>query len=140
MMKRLKYVSRSVTPMTDEEVIEIGRVSAENNRRRGITGVLVETSGVFFQVIEGPREAVDALLSHIERDPRHQEVLVLSTMHACESRLFPDWAMKTVRVGYDDIRAEAIKLLLESAIEARNRVASLSSGIERIVWGEVAGS
>ncbi len=138
MIKRLKYVSQSSTPMTDDEVEAIGRVSAENNRHRGITGVLVEASGVFFQVIEGPHEAVDALLDHIQRDPRHREVLVLSTMSNCGSRLFPDWAMKTVRVGNDDVRAEAIKLLLQTAIEARNRVTTLSRGIERIVWGEVA--
>jgi hypothetical protein len=137
MIKRLKYVSRSSTAMTDAEVAEIGRVSAEDNLQRGITGVLVEASGVFFQVIEGPTEAVDHVFAQIRRDPRHREVLLLNTMLDCESRMFPDWAMKTVRVGNDDVRAEAIKLLLETAIEARNRVATLSSGIERIVWGEV---
>jgi hypothetical protein len=139
MIKRLKYVSRSSRPMTDDEVDAIGRVSAEYNRARGITGVLVEISGVFFQVIEGPRDAVDELFREIRRDTRHQEVLVLSTMDGCESRLFPDWDMKTVRVGSDDAGAEAIKLLLETAIEARNRVTLLSRGIERVVWDEVTG-
>jgi hypothetical protein len=138
LLKRLKYVSRSATLMTDDEVAAIGRVAAETNRALEISGVLVEASGVFFQVIEGPAKAVDDLVRRIERDPRHQELLVLNTMNDCESRIFPDWAMKTIRVGNDDIRAAAIKLLLETAIEAQNRVALLSSGIERFVWGEVA--
>jgi len=139
MLKRLKYLSRAATEMTDDEVIEIGKVSAENNQKRDITGVLVEASGVFFQVIEGPSEAVDAVFRTIERDPRHRDVLVLNTMNDCKSRLFPDWYMRTVRVGNDDVRANAIKLLLETAIEAQNRVDLLSGGIERIVWGEVSG-
>lgn len=72
MIKRLKYVSHSSTPMTDDEVDAIGRASAEGNRRRGITEVLVEASGVCFQVIEGPREAVDDVFRRIQEDPRHE--------------------------------------------------------------------
>jgi len=139
MIKRLKYVSQAAEPMTDDEVALIGQVSAKNNERRDVTGVLVEASGVFFQVIEGPPGAVDDLFNHIQRDPRHREVLLLSTRSNCESRLFPGWGMQTRRIGNDDVRAEAIKMLLQTAIEARNRVTTLSRGIERIVWGEVAG-
>jgi len=138
MLKRLKYISRSSSPMSSDEISELARVSVENNKESDITGVLVEASGIFFQVIEGPADAVDTLYKRISADPRHDEILLLNTMENCPGRLFPQWAMKTVSLGAEDIRTEAIKLLLETAVEGHQRLQLLSSGIERFVWAEVS--
>ena len=136
-LKRIKYISRSASRLSVEEVEEIRTVSARNNRREGITGVLVETGGLFFQVIEGPEASVDRLYKRIGDDPRHKELFLLNVMHRVDSRLFPDWAMKTVQLHRGDPRTEAIKLLLETAVESHRRVQNLSRGIERVVWGEI---
>ncbi|MCO4764542.1 MAG: BLUF domain-containing protein [Myxococcales bacterium] len=138
MFKRLKYISRASKRMRPDAISALAKASAENNRRADITGILVETSGIFFQVIEGPAEAVDALFQRISADPRHQELLILNTMDNCDTRLFPQWAMQTVSLRSDDIRADAIKLLLDTAVEGQRRVQLLSGGIERFVWTEVA--
>jgi len=136
-LKRIKYISRSSRPLTDAEVEEIREVSEKNNRQANITGVLVETGGLFFQLIEGPSESVDRLYKRISEDPRHEEILLLNTMSDVEERLYPDWAMKTVHLRKVDPRAEGIRLLLETAVENHRRVQSLSKGIERIVWGDI---
>ena len=138
MLKRLKYISRSSSAMNSAEIAELAKVSVENNKNSDITGVLVEASGIFFQVIEGPAQAVDTLYARISADPRHDEILLLNTMENCPARLFPQWAMKTVSLSSEDIRTEAIKLLLETAVEGHQRLQLLSGGIERFVWAEVA--
>jgi hypothetical protein len=140
MLKRLKYISRSSSAMSQEEIAELAKTSVENNKQADITGVLVEASGIFFQVIEGPRDAVNALYKRISADPRHDEILLVNTMENCGERLFPQWAMKTVSLGAEDIRTAAIKLLLETAVEGHQRLQLLSSGIERFVWSEVSGN
>ena len=136
-LKRVKYISRSSRPLTDAEVDEIRAVSQKNNIQANITGVLVETGGLFFQLIEGPEDSVDQLYKRISEDPRHEEILLLNTMNDVEGRLYPDWAMKTVHLRKVDPRAEGIRLLLETAVENHRRVQSLSKGIERIVWGDI---
>ncbi len=100
----------------------------------------MEGAGSFFQGTEEPSAAVDSLYTRIRADPRHTEILLVNTMENCERRMFPQWAMKTVRVASDDIRAEAIKLLLETAVEAHARLDQLSNGIERFVWAEMTGN
>lgn len=46
------------------------------NAERGITGLLVFDGLRFCHHLEGPREAVDALMRQIEKDPRHVDVRV----------------------------------------------------------------
>ncbi len=50
------------------------RHSRESNRRSGITGVLLHVGESFFQVLEGPPEAIDALYAKILLDPRHTRI------------------------------------------------------------------
>ncbi|MBJ2158624.1 BLUF domain-containing protein [Variovorax sp. IB41] len=47
------------------------------NAAQGITGLLVFDGLRFCQHLEGPREAVAALMQRIESDPRHIEVRVV---------------------------------------------------------------
>lgn len=134
MLKRIKYISRASRPMTAEEVARLREVSVRNNVKTDITGILIELKGLFFQVMEGPSEAVDQLYERISRDDRHTEMLLLSSSDAVPTRMFPDWAMKTIKLNEEDGRTEAIKLLLETTVEAHSRVEHLTSGVERIIW------
>jgi hypothetical protein len=124
--------------MSDEEVAGLGRVSVINNGRDGITGILVEASGLFFQVIEGEDSVVDALYERILADERHTEMLLLNVQRNVDRRLFPAWAMKTVRLGAHDDRTDVFKLLMETAVESHRRVEQLANGIERFVWATVS--
>jgi len=63
--KRIRYVSELTSELSAEELDELARISDENNRRDSLTGVLVASGRVFFQLLEGPDGAVDACFERI---------------------------------------------------------------------------
>lgn len=91
-MLSLIYVSTSVKLLSDEELLEILKVSREKNAAVNITGLLLYKGGNFMQVLEGPDEAVEALYKKIEADPRHKDLIVLSR-EQISTRQFPAWEM-----------------------------------------------
>ena len=122
-MKRLTYVSKLNAVMTQEEILEIGRISSENNKKRDVTGVLISVRDYFFQVLEGDAVIVDALVEKISRDPRHNEVTILSAETACEERLFTEWGMKTVALSEsNDLMLLAIGMMLQNIAQSYNAV------------------
>ncbi len=64
----------------------------DNNMLSGITGAVVLTAGRFVQVLEGPREAVQATFARIVVDPRHHGIEVLSEI-GIDHRHFAEWSM-----------------------------------------------
>lgn len=95
-MKRVTYISRFGHHLTGEEIQKIAEVSVRNNKRDGLTGVLFTYKDVFYQIIEGPDEALDARLSKIFADNRHRDIFVLKVELNLEERAYSDWAMNTV--------------------------------------------
>lgn len=74
-----------------EVVALLARIRA-NNKRDGITGVMLYDEGSVMQVVEGPDEAVDALCKRLRGDRRIGDIIDLHTEHS-DSRLFPGWPM-----------------------------------------------
>jgi flagellar motor component MotA len=129
----LVYCSRAVPGIDDAAVAGIIASSQRNNPRRGITGLLVFGSGIFFQWLEGPRENVLALMDAIRKDARHESVVPLDESEEARDRLFPDWDMELVEAG--DIRA-----VLEDALESsedENRSATLRQLLEQLESGQL---
>lgn len=91
-MLLLAYTSRSSFDFTDGDLITVLMTSRLNNRRLGLTGILLHDDGRFVQVLEGEDQVVRDRFTLIERDPRHSEVEVLLEEHAAE-RQFPKWTM-----------------------------------------------
>ena len=78
---RLMYRSRDLIP-ADRRKVELGLLFSEarsNNKQKGITGALLLSEDWFVQVLEGDEDAVRALFTSIEKDPRHDSVSVLET-------------------------------------------------------------
>jgi len=118
-MKRMTYISRLSTPLSEEDIKEIGIVSAEKNQSKNITGVLVYFSGLFFQIIEGDDDTIDQLYEKIGQDRRHHDIICLKAEYDVSERLFPDWSMKTINLdGNNDILIRLIKILLQSVSES----------------------
>uniref|UniRef100_UPI0032B1793D BLUF domain-containing protein n=1 Tax=uncultured Aquincola sp. TaxID=886556 RepID=UPI0032B1793D len=67
------------------------------NPRQGVTGVLCFSSGIFMQVLEGGRMAVNALYNKIVADPRHTDVVLLDYAEIRERR-FAGWSMGQVNL------------------------------------------
>ncbi len=68
---------------------EARRLNPEND----VTGALICRADLYLQLLEGPKDAVEATYARIARDDRHVEVEQLVTRRI-DSRLFPDWAMR----------------------------------------------
>ncbi len=103
---RIVYLSRNQMPGTPEqveaEVDAILAVSRGNNLPVGVGGVLLFNNGCFLQVLEGDYTQVSATFERIQRDLRHDQVIVLDAGYPAE-RLFTDWSMAFVGLNADDV-------------------------------------
>ena len=92
----LAYFSRNAIAGPPEalraEIDQILASARRHNRAAGVTGALLFSDGCFAQVLEGPRDAVEAIFETIQCDPRHADVTVLH-LHPVEQRSFAAWSM-----------------------------------------------
>lgn len=88
----LVYVSVASRPFEESELLELLEDFRANNSKFGITGMLLFRDGAFMQALEGPKDRVRRLFDNIQRDKRHECVVVLYE-GPLDSRFFPDWSM-----------------------------------------------
>jgi len=98
MLVRLMYASRAVPAVDQEELLAILRKSKSNNARSGVTGALCFSEGVFIQVLEGGRTAVNQLYNRIASDDRHTDVVLLR-YEEIDERRFAGWSMGQVNMA-----------------------------------------
>ena len=97
MLVRLLYASRAVDPSA-AAIDEILARSRQYNPTCGITGILCYGAGIFLQAIEGGRMPVSELYSHIQKDVRHKDVVLLHYEEISERR-FGGWTMGQVNMS-----------------------------------------
>ncbi len=98
MLVRLMYASRAAEGVDQDSLIGILRQSKAHNPALGVTGVLCFSQGIFLQVLEGGRSAVNRLYNRIAADPRHTQVELLSYEEIGE-RHFAGWSMGQVNMA-----------------------------------------
>ena len=98
MLVRLMYASRAAAAVDQDELVAILRKSKANNPALGITGVLCFSEGIFLQVLEGGRGAVNRLYNRIATDARHTQVELLVYEEIGE-RHFAGWSMGQVNMA-----------------------------------------
>ncbi|MBR0551991.1 BLUF domain-containing protein [Stakelama marina] len=99
-MLQIVYVSTATRHVSAVDVADILDVSRRNNRRDGLTGLLYSDCNRFLQVLEGPKEAVEAAVARIGEDSRHRAIVILSR-RTIEQREFGDWDMAHRQPGAD---------------------------------------
>lgn len=135
LLYNMVYCSRAAAGVDDAAVARIIETSRRFNPARGITGLLVFGGGVFFQWLEGPRDNVIELMATLKTDPRHENVVSLSTNEEVRERLFPDWDMELVTaLDIRDVLVDA----LGDAKEAQNTMA-LNRLLEQLDSGQLSG-
>jgi len=92
-MIKLCYVSEPVREFSREELDTMLHHFRKNNRKLGITGLLLYRARSFCQLLEGEEAVVTALFEQIKSDNRHRYVTVVY-QEPIESRSFSDWSMK----------------------------------------------
>jgi len=101
MLIRLLYISRAVGALTTTVTGSILETARLHNRVAGITGVLCQGQGLFIQILEGERRAINRLYATLIKDKRHQDVELVAT-EEIESRKFPNWSMAHVIISESD--------------------------------------
>ncbi|STX29427.1 regulatory protein (GGDEF domain) [Legionella beliardensis] len=93
----LIYVSTATNEFNDSMLINLLKLSRENNNKKQITGILLYKTGSFFQVLEGADTAIELLIDKIKLDPRHQDVtqIIYETIF---KRDFAEWSMGFVQL------------------------------------------
>lgn len=135
----VSYVSTAADSFDDAALADLLAQSRTSNHDHDLTGMLLYRRGRFFQVLEGPQDAVDELMTKIRRDPRHTDVRVLLTERLDERR-FSEWTMGYEPIGiptgpapdgfrdtFDDLEAddedESIRAIRELTVWFRARTA-----------------
>jgi hypothetical protein len=98
MLVRLMYASRAATAIDQEELQSILRHAQAANPKHGLTGALCFADGIFIQVIEGGRDAVNRVYLRIAADTRHKDVVLLAYEEIGERR-FAGWSMGLVNLS-----------------------------------------
>jgi class 3 adenylate cyclase len=114
-LRRITYISRFNRDFDHDSVLAIGRQSAKRNLELGVTGFLLYSDGVFFQVIEGDDVVVDDLFQRIRADSRHHDVLCLENRVGDFPREFADWSMEAIDLTeHTDLLMKPIRVLMKT--------------------------
>ncbi|WP_349360398.1 BLUF domain-containing protein [Stappia sp.] len=66
-----------MTGTLDEEIDRLLLTARRNNARDGVTGALLLAGTTYFQILEGPQEAVTYTFRRIARDRRHMDLTLI---------------------------------------------------------------
>jgi hypothetical protein len=137
-LKRLRYVSKARSGLTEAEIATLVDSSDINNSAREITGVLIYANGHFFQVLEGPDEAVDALYAKIANDDRHSDVMMLDA-GVVEERLYASWGMRWADGSEQpDKRLEAVGNLVDVMVRQRDSLEHSMNQLQKVLYSALA--
>ncbi|EHR72806.1 acylphosphatase [Burkholderiales bacterium JOSHI_001] len=96
------YASAAAQRMDTADLAALLRTARHHNERLGLTGMLLYADGSFFQVLEGPQDAVDATYARIEADPRHSQVTRI-IREPIPRRFFSAWSMGFCQAGSPEL-------------------------------------
>jgi hypothetical protein len=134
-MKRVRYISRFAPSLTPQEIDQIVDTSQKNNRSRHITGMLVASGDLFYQLLEGPKDEIDLLYARISKDPRHEQILLLESEVGHFERICPDWAMQKVDLSLKSTAETApISALLEMICVQRQMADKALKTLDEYTW------
>jgi len=95
---RLIYVSQAISGLEYPDFIQILQRSEFNNKKVGITGMLVFGDSMFLQVLEGSRRLVSQTYNRILLDKRHVNAELID-FSEIDHRSFSVWSMKLVQLN-----------------------------------------
>ncbi len=96
-LHEIMYISQRRLSLTDTDVVDgIVIPAGRANRRLDITGCIWFDARRFVQILEGPRDPMQALYIRIKNDDRHDAI---ETLHDAPlaSRNFHRWGMRALR-------------------------------------------
>jgi hypothetical protein len=107
-MIRLTYISTARQGLDEAATAALLAVSQRNNRRAGLTGLLLYDGVRFLQALEGEAEPLLATFARIKADSRHRACVELGRAEA-DARGFGDWDMAWQRVDAAGTRGTLVE-------------------------------
>ena len=71
------YLSVAAENLSEEQIDELFEYTAMRNNECQVSGILLHSIGRFFQVLEGNEDYVKDLFNRIQKDKRHDDILIL---------------------------------------------------------------
>lgn len=102
MLHQIIYSSKATQAMESTRLEQILDDARAGNEARNVTGALIYVDGVFLQVLEGERKALDELLAGIRNDSRHESMKVFHEAEI-EQRTFSEWRMAYLSTDIEDM-------------------------------------
>jgi hypothetical protein len=125
--------------MAAEEIHQIVATAAKNNAENGITGILMASGRIFFQIIEGPEDEINRLWQLIRHDPRHTDIILLNSETGSFNRLYPNWSMRGMVLDAEsELRSGPLEAIVEMIIEWEKRKKHLISTLEFSLLAELS--
>lgn len=129
-MIRLTYISRFSENLSPADIQAIGEVSSKNNKNLDITGILLASNDMFFQILEGEENKVLPLYQKIIRDRRHKDFACLSRERKVETRIFAGWNMNTVNLDTQNDRVlVALKTILNGLAKSHQNLEKFAPAV-----------
>lgn len=94
-----------LSDLVNNDETQLGRIlesAVRHNTADGITGMLLYSGGNFLQVLEGGEAQVRATYERIRRDPRHNNITVLTEEEVVD-RQFTNWSMGYRQLGAAEV-------------------------------------
>ena len=98
------YASVQTRSLTPAEITSLMQHSQTHNKAHGLTGILLHVKDTFFQVLEGPRDVIEALYAKILVDPRHHKITCIID-EPIPKRFFADSDMTLLRLTPQELAA-----------------------------------
>ena len=95
MVSRLVYGSRAKVDFSLKDLIDLRDIARQRNKELNITGILHYDDGLFYQYLEGEKNALDGLYEKITQDERHRIVNAFY-FDDCMQPIFPTWSMELI--------------------------------------------
>ena len=108
---RLAYISQSTQP--DADLQDIVTSSRQNNKRDGITGMLLAERSRFLQILEGETRKIAACLLRISGDPRHSGLRILASTPTSHLH-FVGWSLHLIDLDAPTGRIPGIGIAFEA--------------------------
>lgn len=100
-MYELIYRSQAKQELTTNDISDILEIARKFNSKNQITGCLLYYNNEFIQILEGEKEILHKLFTNIQKDTRHNNVILLAEAEK-QDRIFPNWSMAYHEIGTND--------------------------------------
>ncbi|APE07462.1 hypothetical protein BM528_00815 [Alteromonas sp. RW2A1] len=130
MIRQLVYRSRASAQMSQVDLDKVTSDSLPFNLNNDVTGILLFDGEYFFQVLEGESNLIAGLYEHIQKDPRHGNIVKI-TDNAIHQRDFGDWALRTIKL---DQKSGAYWLPSDLSLHRDSRIFGLLNGFASGKW------